>query len=407
MSPSPQEFDPIRRDLILRKIPLVIAATLLTPSVLISCDKQETKENINSPREGDLFVLNEKTYLLRNNKRYPIPNLEKYKRYTKFEPYGRKIFTSPAGSFNQLPLGEISKLPTIIDLFTGEIKKNRPFGGEINVYFSGFLTDGGNISETIRSATDSFVDIRKNLLAQGWDPSLESIFFTYGEKAIEKATAEYKAKNTARPPTENIKNALEFFQVLKEQFPPVQFNVFGHSLGAIFALEIARKHSDAINNLILINGPIRGLEASFLEKMAVKLALKPALMPFIGGIEEKVTDYLFGIWEDKDYQKKLEEFVRFFTSIGRRMTIVIDKTDPIVPEESAVVSGAEIIPLSTDNPPVISVRDLIGIGISGISEEEWMEMGKNLLQAHGRPLKDKRVIEEIGKRIGQDLADAA
>lgn len=108
------------------------------------------------------------------------------------------------------------------------------------------------------------------------------------------------------------------------------------------------------------------------------------LEPYIG--EEKVSDYLFGAWDSKKYQKELEEFVSFFTSIGRQIIVVVDESDPVVPVESSTVKGAKEIRLAkTTNAP--------------IPINEW-------LVAHGRPLREKGVIGQIGDELGENLAAA-
>ncbi|MDP3726928.1 MAG: hypothetical protein Q8Q96_01265, partial [bacterium] len=299
---------------------------------------QKPKEIEGIPKAGDLIITSEGAFLLRIGKRYPISDLRIYARNTKLERYGRKILYLPQGSLGEYSIGDVSRKQRIWDGTTRTEKINNPSGQEILVFFPGFMTDGGMPYETIKPAEDTFVNLLVGLKPKKW--GLEnSFFFTYGKERL----IEYEAKHTARSPEENMRHAIDFIGVLKEEFPLAQFNIICHSLGGLFGLAAAQKHFDAINNLILINSPIRGIEGNLFRKGLVGAGRK-LLEPYIG--DEKVSDYLFRIWGSKEYQEKLEKFVSFFTSIGRKIIVVTDESDPIVPVESTLVKGVKEIRLA-------------------------------------------------------------
>lgn len=342
-------------------------------------EPQKTKEIEGVPQDGDVAVVGEEPFLLRNKKRYLIPDLRIYTRNTKLEWYGRKTLYLSQGSLQDRPIGDVPRARRLFDKTTNVEKIINPFGQEILVFFPGFITDGGMPWETIRPASDTFVSLLVGLKPKGWGLA-DSFFFTYGKERL----IEYEAKHTARSPEENMQYAIDFIATLKEEFPLAQFNIICHSLGGLFGLAAAKKHFDAINNLILINSPIRGIEGTLFRKGLAGTGRK-LLEPYVG--DEKVSDYLFDAWSNKKYQKELEEFVSFFTSIGRQIIVVVDESDPVVPAESSSLKGAKEIRLAkTTNAPV--------------PMGEW-------LVAHGRPLRDKGIVGQVGDELGENLAAAA
>lgn len=377
----------IRRREFLQGAALFGGAVLLS-QVVPGCETQEepspppqkSKELESIPRDGDVAVVGEEAFLLRNKKRYPISDLRIYNRNTKPERYGRKTLYLPQGSFQDRPTGDVPRAQRLFDKTTNTEKIINPFGQEILVFFPGFITDGGMPWETIRPVSDTFVSLLVGLKSKKWGLA-DSFFFTYGKERL----IEYGVKHTARAPEENMQYAVDFLATLKEEFPLAQFNIICHSLGGLFGLAAAKKHFDAINNLILINSPIRGIEGNLFRKGLVGSGRK-LLEAYIG--EEKVSEYLFNAWDNKKYQRELAEFVSFFTSIGRQIIVVVDENDPVVPTESSTVKGAKEMRLAkTTNAPIIPVN-------------EW-------LVAHGRPLRDKGIVGQIGDELGENLAAAA
>lgn len=338
----------------------------------MSSPKKETKEEI--PFMGDIVVIGSTPFLLREGKKYKIPDLNQYKKLTKMDQKGqRKVLVNPNIDFSRLPVSDVPQTPLIIDPFTGQIKKNKPFGGEINVYFAGMLTDARKIPDLINPTDEMFLEIKgKDGLEQKRWTLLDNLHFNYGKRGLET----YEAKDTIRDPRENIKAGVEFIKVLKEQFPLVQFNLFGHSLGAFLALQSAMEHMDAVNNLVLISGPLRGIQGN-LDRRAEAEGLK-LLIKAEWGTNEHVIDYLFDLWSSKSHQEKLDEFSTKFTSSGRGLFCVAAESDKIVPYQSALLNGAKNIVLTGG--------------------------GLNPLASHGAGLSDQNVKKEIINMVGENLA---
>lgn len=400
------EFNPEKRRTLALLRDLTLSAAALT--VLPNCGPikaQEDEETVRGwerkerPEEGDVIYINNSPYLLRSGKRYPIPDIDRFVEYTKFTKYRGRVFREPRFSIglNSLPLGEVPQEPAVIDPFTGDIKNNKRFGGETNIFIGGFLRDAGGIDNTSDPRKDTFLFIRKGLEQNNWQ-DFDNLFFNYGQSM----TGRYETKDTAKDPVENIKHALEFMQALKEEFPLVQFNLIAHSLGGIFALACAMEHWDAINNLILVNSPVRGFSGDDCQKKGswiLKQGLRLSL-----GIDEKVTDYLFTIWNNKIYQREIEDFAGFFRRIGKRLVVIFTEDDQIVLPESAIIENAETIRIVGDNNEDKEGKCPVSIFPFPVVDIPGVEAA---LHAHGAPLTNGIVRNHIKERLGQNLAKAA
>lgn len=303
------------------------------------------KERGNTPQEGDLIAFGNTYYLLRNDKRYPMSAQEfaTYRSLSKLNEYGRRVFINPNREYLSLPIGVAPKELAILDPFTGQLKRNKPLGGEMNIFIPGCFTDGGVVFEWPFSNLFGKLRGEEGLGEKEWD-KLDSFFFTYGAKGLDV----FQSRDTAKDPIVNMNNALEFIERIKEELPFVQVNIFAHSLGTLFALEIAKKHPDIINNLVLIGGPVRGLNRNGIVKGPFDLPVprRTAATVFKNGlrtvgINEYVTDHLLALWEDKGYQKELDAFIEWFRQLGKGLLEFSSLDDRIVPPESTLLRGKD------------------------------------------------------------------
>ncbi len=342
----------------------------------VACENVFASEAEKAPKMGDIVKVGDKGFLLRNGKTYSIPNLERYLYYTKADQYGRRPIklSSITNVTNKFPLTPQPKYDFVLDIFAGNIKAPKEGGGEINFYGSGFLTadDKGIFvpSEEIRP-NSTFFPFEDKLKKEGGFDFTDSVYFSYGENHFGK----YKAQDTFRDPKKNIDFALKQFEQLMIDFPLCQFNLVGHSLGGLFCLAIAMKYPYAINNLILLSSPVRGVERTKARDMAQKIKEE---LPFIG--DEKVSEYLFTLWENETFKRGLDQFGENFTKSGKKMLVAVAEDDPIIPKESVMIKGADTIVL-----PAIS---------SSVSN----------IQGHGRTLVDLAVLNPGTQRIGKNLA---
>lgn len=406
---TPQECDLGRRRLLLagaaalfkaREIP-ALTTSIMAAAIETACRVQAEQtlgpefppiRERKIPGEGDIVLIEGAPFLLGRNKRYPMPST--YPKNSKLERYGGRIIAVGGEQFARYPIVDPSKQLTIVesvvnlhpnieerDMVREMISKKLHSGGEMLLFYPGFLNDDGEPFNPFLPRVDTFTTFIRGLSSKDWQ-FWDSLFFNYGEDVW---LDRYDIKNTMRDPRENIKHSKIFLASLKEELPLIRFNVIAHSLGCIFALTAAVEHPEKVNNLVLINGPLKGLEKTAGRVVEVS-ALKGMTAP-LGG--EKVTDYLFGLWENKAYQKWLGDAVRFLRSIGVGVTVIVDEGDGIVPPESAFVEEAETLTIRTGE------------------KKGLLPDYKEGLKNHGRPLKYRAAIDYIAERIGQDLADAA
>lgn len=369
----------LERRLSRRKFLISTAAAIILPGCESFQDREQSAfpdMREKTPLPGDVVFENNKHYLLRENSEgkfaYEIPDFEKYKKLTKFDKYKRRTFNVGAipQGYKVQPFNK-EKEGGLVDIHTGGWKDAKIFGGEINVFFPGFMTDEGDLHDAINPSNETFFDIRKELKKNHWD-LLDNMFFTYGDKGFD----EYSARKTVLNPLENIDKALKFFDYLKREFPLVQFNLIGHSLGGLFALEVAKQNPDCINNLILIDSPINGIKKDDSTSDKAK-TLKNIIRPFIG--EEYVTPYLFDRWNQNSKDEN-EQFARLFIGSGHGLATLGSTYDLVAPLESKLINGA---------------RQVI---LKGSFESPFL----GYLYYHGKALKDEKIIKPILGIIGKN-----
>lgn len=340
--------------------------------LLVGCESAEAKEK--DFGQGDVIRVGNQGFSLRNGGTYLIPDLPKFLEYTKADQYGIKVkdFLSISGVVKKFPLRQAEKRDFVVDFFAGNIKHPKNSGGEINFFSSGFMTDdqGSASPSTDIMPNKTFTLFRDKLKGNNFDFS-DNVFFSYGQTLLHH----FSAQDTFKDPGKNIDYALKQFEQLMIDFPFAQFNLVGHSLGGLFCLAIAMKYPYAINNLILLSSPVRGIERTRGRDVMQKLK---ELLPFIG--DEQVSEYLFKRWESPTFGPELDAFGEFFTKSGKRLLIATAEDDPIVPKESVLIRGAVPIVLPVRNTGVFNI------------------------QGHGRTLEDLLVLNPSTQSIGKNLA---
>ncbi len=420
-----KEFDAARRELLLRKFPgAVLLANRLIADVprtlaagvvstaLVACQPEPEdntgplemfswKERAREAMRGDVVIVDNKPYLLGDNRRYLIPDLERYAKNSKLMDYGGRVFTSSTEGQRQLPIVNPADYSSILswlvelnpdsqgkDSVKRRLDNKLRYGGEMLVFFPGFMTDDGIVYDIAKPRLDTFVTLVKGLAPSNWGFE-DCVFFNYGQKLW---IDNYHTKDTGRPPEENARFARNFLRALKEELPLVRFNVVGHSLGAVMALSATMEHYDRINNLVLVNGPVNGIEETIARRALIE-TLRNTYFRLYGLEDERTTSFLFNLWRKPQHRNQVEKFISFLNLIKRGTLVVLDEGDDIVPPESAYVSSSEVLRVKfrEEEIPPYDIKEKID----------------NLLKKHGRPLKYEQSIRRIGEKIGQDLADAA
>lgn len=354
-------------------------------SILQSEQDRQAESLPNIPQMGDVIVVGNKAQLLSDGFRYQIRDLPTYMRrsksrrnlFTYTEEQARKILA-------QYPQGEYK--PFKFGLAQGDVKRENQDGGEKLILGQGFLSSDSRPNLQIIPREDTFVALRKRLKSEGWDPDpsdprlkdilfLDSYIFSYQEDELKT----YGIEDTFIDPEINKGTATKFIKKRIEQNPFDQNNGFGHSLGGLWILEMAMKYPYAFNNLVFINSPIRGIPRNPV-RWAQTQVLRELLKPF-GLDPAKVTDHLFNLWDNPDYQKKLKDF---FVKYGRKIKIVYTEGDIIIPKESTIVEGAEVLSISAGNVNPFNPLEVFA--------------------AHGMALKHEKVLALSSKTVGKNLS---
>lgn len=364
---------------------LQAASGLFLPSVQ---EKPASPEIQPGLQIHDIVQAGNTFYLIGNNVKHTLTADEflKYKVSTKFDEYKRHIYTPSQVDIGKYKEGERWNGETIVDSITGDEKRN--VMGEMTIFFPGMLTDGGGIYGEALLPKRVFVDIRGDKGLGKEFPYGYQLFFNYGNYGFDT----YHPIETLRDPEVNKKNAVLYFEKQLEQFPFVQFNLVGHSLGTIFALEIARRFPGAINNAFLIDGPIRGIAQDQLSSSLAHFLSSGFDKPI--GFKEEVTPYLFSIWQDKDYQNGLDEFVKKFVGMGRKIVSVTSKEDQIVPYKSTLLPD--------------QTKEIKGKKINPVISSHWWITGYlRPAYVHCKPLELPEVLGYIKDGIGENRSVSA
>lgn len=308
--------------------------SIITGAILSGCNKPPeinttvVKERENVPTQGDVLFDGKTHYLLRSGRVYPLSKgLDIYNRNSRAKEFGSRVFVVSSSTVNRFPLGNI---PSLIQLDQiGDIKANRSLegGGQKNIYFSGFMNDLGETFQEFR-LNEVFGDIQEELATNKWSES-DRLFYTYGSEGIHG----YDIWATMRDPWENVKLASELINRFKEQFPLERFNLIGHSLGAFILFFAAEDHLDAINNLILLNGPILGLPSTLWSTVGSQI-----LSQIYG---DKAGKELLRLWGDSKHREHVKKILSQAKSIGNRIYTFGTENDLIVPPESSMLDGTE------------------------------------------------------------------
>lgn len=312
--------------------------------------------------------------LLNNGKLYTLPL--RYVHNSRFLEHGGTIVSVNRLPMSEYPPGVLEQEAVILDVFTGQPEHNKINGGEMNIFWGGFMTDVGGTYIVILPWKDTFQSIRgkQGLGQQGWT-ELDYLFFTYGKEDLK--LERYGVNDTVADPVKNMRHAIVYYKRIKEQFPLARFNFIAHSLGGIYALEVAMEMPELINNLIFIGCPLTGFPDDWFTWVKAKGA-KSLIDAFIEPNEE-VIDYLLQAGGNSEYQKKANEFSRRFTQRGGGILYVANTQDGVVPYASATLShGKQIV--------------------------EPMGAHVDVRKTHGYPLWYPRAMEAINEQIGEKRA---
>ncbi len=373
----------------------IATGSFLFPS-LLSCTQpirtpvdreQEPNKEQHPFRLRDALFDGNMYYLLSGESLFPHSpaSFDRYKYLSKFDEYGRRVVRIPRDKIQRFPQKQIDQRPLIFDRSTGDPKTNNRQGGEKIFLSSGILDEYGIVRTFFDHDKDTFVPMRQALGKNGWDYN-DILFNTWGGSGIKG----YDVRDTLVHPTVNIKHMEDLLKAHQEQFPLDQINIVLYSLSGVTGLPALMQNWEVFNNIYFIGCPIWGLNPTLEKKIKVQLIKAEALRRY--QVREEVTDYLFELWGNKDYQKQVTDFVTTAIKSGRRIRSFNALEDnEIVTDESANI--IKFVPdLKVDGTPV----------------HQAVQTGeKNPLKAHGAPLRHSGVLQQMLTDFGQNRVKKA
>lgn len=372
---------------------------------------------------GDVVVIQDnKAYLLSSdNKRHEFRSEDEIRRYaaaSKLTEYGRGVFPVAKEELDKYPLQPRLDDAFLISPYTGLPIVNQM--GEVALLWAGLFSNYDFSYEITPQGT--FPVIAAGLKEKEW-PNSESLLFTYHNLAprvelnevLQKGGFGYTPWDTLQGLNDLFKYADEHCEATHEQLPFCQQDSIAHSLGGVLALHAAMAHPDWFNVLVLINSPVRGLKKDFARRVLydafnkiplAKLAELGIDTKYVEGGKALLND-LFALWENKDYQRKLDDFTASFIRSGKKIVVVTDENDPIVHEEEASLKGA--IPIRIKGNYAVNLLEALPAMVKFATTmftdpSSLREVLERIQKAHGNPLYDEKVVRAIMEILGDNLS---
>lgn len=272
-------------------------------------------------------------WYLRNGKRYRVQNWDWFKSRQKFDrgewPVARELI-------ERIPVGEVPRPApgeTGIRNWDGTMKEFQPFGGRMIIYMGGH---GSNSS----SQTVSFEVIKEFLRQDGWNDNV-SLEGTYSliESNEGFFPVGYSEIHTYRNPQESIKKVELLIQWYKERFPLTKFILVGHSLGGFILFNSARAHVDAVETVVTLDSPLKGIDRVLLTRLTEagdELIARGARL----FSNSEVGRYLADKGDDEKFGQEAEVNGWYLVSHGVRLITATNKDDIFIPEHVAVLENS-------------------------------------------------------------------
>lgn len=351
-------------------------------SIIFQREQNKPSEKLHRiPQTGDVMMDGEKTYRKILDKKYLIPDLQKYLKYTKQE--NAEILSGTPEVLDALSKCETAAVPqeeTII--VQGDIKKNKPLGGELICVGGGFMTEDGIPSNGLIRPANLFIPFKKRLEKNGFT-HMDEFFFPWGKGNLDM----YSALDTGKDPKESIDDMIRYIEFLAKEFPLVEQNWIVHSLAGVILMGALIKRPDLlglINNIAFLSSPVRGLDDTHKSLLDLVKSQNDTVKLYLGN--EKVSSYLAEIWKDKDgYQKQVDKVGKTLIDSGKGIIDAFATNDPILSEDMVRIDGATSITILNES---FNIRDPF-----------------TYLDPHGSTLRNEMVIEKIAQKIGENRTD--
>lgn len=352
---------------------------------LLVPQREGLEKLVQTPKAGDLLMdKKSQIYLLGpNGRKYLVPDRDQYLFYIKQE--GKIVLSGTReveDALDRYPTAAVPQEKLIVVL--GDIKTNKPKGGELIGYGTGFMTEDGIPNDGLVRPKGAFLRFKSRMQSLDFTER-DNVLDPWGrEREYREYFNTYSAADTGQGLETSVDNLIDYLLWLYGEFPLCKQNWIVHSLdGVVFVRALIKKPEllSIINNLILLSSPVRGLDPFHKALFDLARSQYPILDVYLNN--EKVSTDLANLWNSAAHQKAVDELGKTMVALHIGLISAGARDDLIVSNEARKIEGAEDITIEGG----FNIRNLL-----------------TYIPAHGVTIKSDLVIERTMKKIGQNRA---
>jgi len=275
---------------------------------------------------GDMVTADGKTWwYLRNNKRYLISNPDKFIANLRFDRRKRVV---SEWALQSVEVGDEShEGKEFFQDYDGMYKTAQQDGGRMILFISGYDTN----SEKHAGTWDKLMSY---LVVKGWKYT-QYLNGTYNVEVDpythQIVPRKYDEEHTKRYPPENSPRFDWLLTRYKMLFPRTKFILVGHSLGGYMAFHLAQQHMDAVETVITLDSPLKGLDRTLWNEYADVIA---------GSLGKDCGEYLVALGDNPNTVREVEMQAIRLTENGVRLFTFANEDDWFVRKGVALLDGS-------------------------------------------------------------------
>jgi pimeloyl-ACP methyl ester carboxylesterase len=294
--------------------------------------------------------------------------------------FNRRAFVLAPTVLRKIPVGEVPEPKGVKELgwldWDGRLVEFQPYGGRMIIFMGGY--GGSSFSQS-----EAFRWIKEKLVEKGWRRTqfLEATY-KIDINALPRGEIkpqDYQPEDTKLDPMLSVSKLRLELRRYKELLPLTKFILIGHSLGGFIAFEAALAHTDAVEAVITLDSPLKGVDRSFWSESVDKI-----IIDFMG---KEVGEYLVKIGDDPATAEIVENKAKKLRSQGVRVFTITNKDDIFIPSWVAVLENSDT---EYEGEKIQLIWEL------GHEPFESFGVGE-LATGHGQTLEDPAVLELIAK----------
>ncbi|MBI2590545.1 MAG: hypothetical protein HYW33_01520 [Candidatus Blackburnbacteria bacterium] len=332
---------------------------------------------------GDLVTADGKTWwYLRDNKRYTVRDVNKFINNSRFD---RRKHIVPDWALQPVEVGEeqIGEKDFFLD-WDGTPKEAQRDGGRMILFISGYGTNSESHAET-------WDKIMRYLANHGWKYTQ----FLNGTYNVEVAPythdivpQNYDGEHTKRYPPQNLSRFNLSLTRYKRLFPRTKIIIIGHSLGGHFAVNLALRHTDAVETVITLDSPLGGVNLDRLGFLATLVTPAMGVQSIREWLSEQIgqdtSEYLIDLYERQSGRARAEGQVQELARNSVKVFTLENTDDWFVTPDVALLDNS----LHEVNGQPVQLGWQLGHTPFGGSATE-------IFTGHGQILRDRDVLRTI------------